>query len=67
MFAGRQIHPFFSLWKAGKKVPDVADPGSSLCTVKNENEMTTCGPIHVFENSQVCYLCLGVPICFALV
>ncbi|KAL2638228.1 hypothetical protein AAZV13_06G103200 [Glycine max] len=52
IFAGRQIHPFFSLWKAGKKVQDMADSGSNLSTTKSEEERTTCGPIHVFENTQ---------------
>ncbi|KAH1255873.1 hypothetical protein AAZV13_04G206200 [Glycine max] len=52
IFTGRQIHPFFSLWKAGKKVQDVADSGSNLSTTKSEDERTTCGPIHVFENTQ---------------
>lgn len=54
IFTGRQIHPFFSLWKAGKKVQDMADSGSNLSTTKSEEERTTCGPIHVFENTQVC-------------
>ncbi|XP_027338527.1 uncharacterized protein LOC113852450 isoform X1 [Abrus precatorius] len=52
IFAGRQIHPFFSLWKAGKKVQNLAESGSNLCTTKREDERTTCGPIHVFESIQ---------------
>ncbi|KAJ1388107.1 P-loop containing nucleoside triphosphate hydrolase [Sesbania bispinosa] len=50
MFAGRQMHPFFSSWKAGKKVQDLSDSGSNLCKAKSEGESITCGPIHVFEN-----------------
>nr|KYP55154.1 ATPase family AAA domain-containing protein 5 [Cajanus cajan] len=52
IFAGRQIHPYFSLWKAGKKVQDVAVSGSNLLTAKIEDESIACGPIHVFENIQ---------------
>ncbi|RDX75060.1 ATPase family AAA domain-containing protein 5, partial [Mucuna pruriens] len=46
IFAGRQIHPFFSLWKEGKKVQDMAESGNKLWTAERENERTTCGPIH---------------------
>ncbi|KAK7351122.1 hypothetical protein VNO77_10332 [Canavalia gladiata] len=52
MFSGRQMHPFFSSWKAGKKVQDQAESGGGLCTAKSEDEGTTCTPIHVFENIQ---------------
>ncbi|XP_061363887.1 uncharacterized protein LOC133307395 [Gastrolobium bilobum] len=52
MFAGRQIHPFFSSRKVGKKVHDLDESGSNSCTAKSEDERVTCGPIHVFENIQ---------------
>ncbi|KAK7275661.1 hypothetical protein RIF29_16782 [Crotalaria pallida] len=52
MYAGRQIHPFFSPWKAGKKSQELADSERSLCTVKREDKRITSGPIHVFENIQ---------------
>lgn len=54
MFAGRQMHPFFSLWKAEKKVQEVSEFGSNLCKAKSGDERVTCGPIHVFENFKVC-------------
>ncbi|XP_052732608.1 uncharacterized protein LOC108330450 isoform X3 [Vigna angularis] len=50
IYAGRQVHPFFSLWKEGKKVHDVSESGSNLPTTKSKHKRTTCGPIHVFEN-----------------
>lgn len=62
MFAGRQVHPFFSLCKAGKKIQEMAEPGSNLCKAKSEDERITCGPIHVFENIKVQYLCLWLPV-----
>jgi len=55
MFAGRQIHPFFSLCKAEKKFKDSADSESSLSAAKSESGRTNCGPIHVFEDITVCY------------
>ncbi|XP_073225489.1 uncharacterized protein [Cicer arietinum] len=50
MFAGRQVHPFFSSLKAGKKVQELSESGSNFFKAKNEDESITCGPIHVFEN-----------------
>ncbi|KAK2442206.1 P-loop containing nucleoside triphosphate hydrolase superfamily protein [Trifolium repens] len=50
MFAGRQVHPFFSSCKAGKKVQELSEPGSDAFKAKSGNESITCGPIHVFEN-----------------
>jgi hypothetical protein len=54
MFAGRQIHPFFSSWKVEKKSRESADSECSLSDAKKENGRTICGPIHVFEDSRVC-------------
>jgi hypothetical protein len=56
MFAGRQVHPFFSSCKAGKKVQELSEPGSDAFKAKSGNESITCGPIHVFENIKVWYL-----------
>ncbi|WJX10250.1 hypothetical protein P8452_00995 [Trifolium repens] len=52
MFAGRQIHPFFSSWKVEKKSRESADSECSLSDAKKENGRTICGPIHVFEDSR---------------
>ncbi|XP_057728037.1 uncharacterized protein LOC130943949 isoform X1 [Arachis stenosperma] len=58
LFAGRQIHPFFSSWKALKKSQEQAEIGNKFCAHKKDNEAITCGPIHVFENVQEDTLCL---------
>ncbi|KAI9097944.1 hypothetical protein K1719_025715 [Acacia pycnantha] len=53
MFAGRQIHPFFSSWKVGKKPQELAESGQSLCAARRKyGEVLACAPIHVFENNQ---------------
>ncbi|KAK7385200.1 hypothetical protein VNO78_30913 [Psophocarpus tetragonolobus] len=46
MYAGRKIHPFFSLWKVEreKQLQDRVD--------KRKGEKIACGPIHVFENVE---------------
>ncbi|CAI8605542.1 unnamed protein product [Vicia faba] len=49
MFAGRQIHPFFSSWKVEKKSRDSAGSEGCLSDAKGESRRTICGPIHVFE------------------
>ncbi|TKY56163.1 ATPase family AAA domain-containing protein 5 [Spatholobus suberectus] len=49
MFAGRKIHPFFSLWKVEKKNQEQE---RGLSAAKREGGGITCGPIHVFENVQ---------------
>lgn len=53
MFAGRQIHPFFSSRKVEKKVQESADSECSVSAAKRENKRTNCGPIHVFEDFRV--------------
>ncbi|KAK7301352.1 hypothetical protein RJT34_12215 [Clitoria ternatea] len=50
MFAGRKIHPFFSLWKVEKKIQQPVDSEHGLSTAKREDGRISCGPIHVFEN-----------------
>ncbi|GAB4861357.1 hypothetical protein Ancab_036519 [Ancistrocladus abbreviatus] len=50
MFAGRQLHPFFSTWKAGKKNQDIIY-GESICGIAQRNARNIkFGPIHVFED-----------------
>lgn len=55
LFAGRQVHPFFSSCKAGKKVQELSESGGDLFKAKSGDEKITCGPIHVFENIKVWY------------
>ncbi|KAI5394394.1 uncharacterized protein LOC127092501 isoform X2 [Lathyrus oleraceus] len=50
MFAGRQIHPFFSSWKVEKKSRDSAGSEGCLSDAKGRSGRTICGPIHVFED-----------------
>lgn len=50
MFAGRKIHPFFSLWKVENKNQEQE---RGLSKAKREVGGIACGPIHVFENVQV--------------
>ncbi|KAK4572862.1 hypothetical protein RGQ29_031029 [Quercus rubra] len=52
MFAGKQIHPFFSSWKAGKKNQEATEVEGSCCFVDLGDKSITCGPIHVFETTQ---------------
>ncbi|XP_057738608.1 uncharacterized protein LOC130955701 isoform X1 [Arachis stenosperma] len=52
MFAGQQIHPFFSLWKLGKKSQELDKRKHSLCTDRREDGRIS-GPVHIFENCQV--------------
>lgn len=53
MFAGKQIHPFFSLWKVGTRHHETNEAESSCCLVQRKYKSTTIGPIHVFEKDQV--------------
>ncbi|KAE8077443.1 hypothetical protein FH972_016008 [Carpinus fangiana] len=52
MFAGKQIHPFFSSWKVGKKNQELTEGDGSWCSVDRKDKRITCGPIHVFETTQ---------------
>ncbi|KAJ0231687.1 p-loop containing nucleoside triphosphate hydrolases superfamily protein [Hirschfeldia incana] len=53
--AGKQVHPFFSSWKGGKKNQEaaaaVAENGG--CNEQGKDKIvTTIGPIHVFERFE---------------
>ncbi|XP_031390500.1 uncharacterized protein LOC116203005 isoform X2 [Punica granatum] len=52
MFAGRQIHPFFSSWKSGRKCEEVSEIDGSMCSSEGKNRDITLGPVHVFEKTQ---------------
>lgn len=65
MFAGRQIHPFFSSRKVGKKFQEPAESELSLCAAKRKDEeVITYAPIHVFENIPVRDLSYALLICY---
>ncbi|KAL5776969.1 hypothetical protein ACOSP7_009895 [Xanthoceras sorbifolium] len=52
MFAGKQIHPFFSSWKVGKRNQEMTGVVSNCCLVGKKDKGITIGPIHVFERIQ---------------
>ena len=54
MFAGKQIHPFFSSWKVGKRCTETTDPENKGCLLAKRDKNITFGPIHVFEGILVC-------------
>ncbi|XP_050366091.1 uncharacterized protein LOC126784657 isoform X2 [Argentina anserina] len=49
---GRQIHPFFACSKAAKKSQEVIEVEGSSSFIGSKETYITCGPIHVFENTQ---------------
>ncbi|KAJ8424660.1 hypothetical protein Cgig2_003094 [Carnegiea gigantea] len=51
LFAGKQVHPFFSAWKTGKKDQVTIEVENNVDRRKERH--AECGPIHVFENVQV--------------
>lgn len=53
IFSGKQMHPFFSSWKVGKKNQEVTEVEGGRCSVERRDKGITCGPIHVFETTQV--------------
>ncbi|ESQ27359.1 hypothetical protein EUTSA_v10018028mg [Eutrema salsugineum] len=52
MSAGKQIHPFFSSWKGGKKNQEAAAAENGSCQGQGRDKFVTIGPIHVFERFQ---------------
>ncbi|KAJ1439278.1 hypothetical protein SESBI_02650, partial [Sesbania bispinosa] len=42
----------FSSWKVGRKLKELADSEHSVSADKREGGRITCGPIHVFEDTQ---------------
>ncbi|XVF36894.1 hypothetical protein REPUB_Repub19eG0098200 [Reevesia pubescens] len=49
IFAGRQIHPFFSSQKVGKRSQETAEVWKNDCLLDGGNKGVNIGPIHVFE------------------
>ncbi|PIA47356.1 hypothetical protein AQUCO_01400197v1 [Aquilegia coerulea] len=55
LFAGRQTHPFFSLWKMGKKTQGTSEATeleNKGFPMLHKGQSTKCCPIHVFEMLQ---------------
>ncbi|KAG2313505.1 hypothetical protein Bca52824_025062 [Brassica carinata] len=58
MSAGKQLHPFFSSWKGGKKNQEAAAEAGENggCQEQGKDKIvTTIGPIHVFERFEDVY------------
>jgi hypothetical protein len=53
MFAGRQIHPFFSSWKVSKRCDETNAVESNHHLTRRKAKGINIGPIHVFERGQV--------------
>ncbi|KAJ6307005.1 hypothetical protein OIU78_022161 [Salix suchowensis] len=52
LFAGKQIHPFFSTWKVSKRCNKTTEVESNYCSAKIKDKSINIGPIHVFERDQ---------------
>ncbi|KAL1214591.1 Replication factor C subunit 1 [Cardamine amara subsp. amara] len=52
MSAGKQIHPFFSSWKGGKRNQEAAAAENGQSKGKGRDTIVTIGPIHVFERFE---------------
>ncbi|KAL9234676.1 hypothetical protein vseg_009519 [Gypsophila vaccaria] len=52
IFAGKQIHPFFSSRKSGKKNQEVVEVESYGCSDKWKERDAEFNPIHVFEDDK---------------
>lgn len=56
IFSGKQIHPFFSYCKASKKNREAIEVDGDSSFIGSKDKENTCGPIHVFERTQVRFL-----------
>ncbi|XP_048131184.1 uncharacterized protein LOC115734760 isoform X2 [Rhodamnia argentea] len=52
MFAGRQIHPFFSSWRSDKKCQEATEIEGNPCSSDRKSQSITLCPIHVFEKTE---------------
>lgn len=59
MSAGKQIHPFFSSWKGGKRNQEAAAAENGQSKAQGRDKIVTIGPIHVFERFEVCCILIG--------
>nr|XP_027089811.1 uncharacterized protein LOC113710932 isoform X2 [Coffea arabica] len=49
LFAGKQIHPFFSLHKASKRNQEIIDLEDPCCSSERKDANLSFNPIHVFD------------------
>ncbi|XP_071716016.1 uncharacterized protein [Rutidosis leptorrhynchoides] len=52
IFAGKEVHPFFSSWKTGKKIVDSNGTENRWCHVQKKESNNDFSPVHIFENTQ---------------
>ncbi|KAI3525232.1 hypothetical protein L1887_03907 [Cichorium endivia] len=52
IFAGKQIHPFFSSWKSGKKNTESTGLENKWCHVEGKESNNDLSTFHVFEKTQ---------------
>ncbi|KAK4758310.1 hypothetical protein SAY87_019611 [Trapa incisa] len=52
IFAGKQVHPFFSSWRLARKTGEVSEIEGGACLINGKKKDTTLGPIHVFEKTK---------------
>ncbi|CAK7346989.1 unnamed protein product [Dovyalis caffra] len=52
MFAGKQMHPFFSSWNVSKRCNETTEVESDYCSVQRKDKRINIGPIHIFERDQ---------------
>ncbi|KAI3464505.1 hypothetical protein Pfo_021168 [Paulownia fortunei] len=52
IFAGRQIHPFFTSWKGGKSSQDLTDSESKWSSFDRKEKGIAFNLIHVFEDVE---------------
>ncbi|KAL6525090.1 hypothetical protein OROMI_030683 [Orobanche minor] len=52
VFAGRQIHPFFTSWKGGKSSQDLTDSESKCFSFERKQKGIAFNLIHVFEDVE---------------
>ncbi|XP_073315237.1 uncharacterized protein [Primulina huaijiensis] len=52
IFAGKQVHPFFTSWKSGKNNQDLTGSDSKWSFFEKKEKGVIFNPIHVFENVE---------------
>ncbi|CAI9114632.1 OLC1v1015396C1 [Oldenlandia corymbosa var. corymbosa] len=52
LFAGKQIHPFFSSMKSIKRNQEIIDLENSCCSVETKEPSLVFNPIHVFDHAE---------------
>lgn len=56
IFAGKQVHPFFTSWKSGKNNQDLTGSDSKWSYFQKKEKGIIFNPIHVFENVEEAHM-----------